>query len=72
MAGENLSRIPERILADRGSGAPRSAVGANYENGPDLKAARARVGTLAEMKRNKSLLPRQFKGFQPLRSKWQP
>jgi hypothetical protein len=37
-----------------------------------LEFARAQVGSLAVMKRNKSSSREQLKGFQPLHFTWQP
>jgi hypothetical protein len=45
---------------------------AKYENGPEVKVARAQLGSLTEMKRNNPLPRRHLKGFQPLHFKWQP
>jgi hypothetical protein len=52
---------------------------ANYENGPEVKFARARVGSLEAMKRNKCLAVLALKRFSTiafhlaaLKRKWQP
>jgi hypothetical protein len=44
----------------------------NCENVPELKVARAQVGSLGEWKRNKRWRPNDFVGFQPLHFTWQP
>jgi hypothetical protein len=48
------------------------AARAKDEIGPELKVARARVGSLTEMKRNKFRGARHLIGFQPLHFSWQP
>jgi hypothetical protein len=59
---------------DRGPFAfqPLAAARAKYENGPEVKVARARVGSLTEMKRNNPRTDRELVGFQPLHFSWQP
>jgi hypothetical protein len=48
------------------------AVWPKYENGPEVKVARARVGSLTHMKRNNPRTHQELVGFEPLHFTWQP